>query len=213
MDRTVLTPITLTTSHPLFADVASQLAGPLLRLVEVGAGLVTATTTPDSEHGTHEVVSWRPASESDGATVASMYTRQNADDLDEVVATLTGTLKAELDARTELAARALITHPLFSRIPADQLPGNLLQVIEVGAGLVTVVATPDSEWGSHEVTGWYPAGQVEIDLEVKEFGEAGPGARFASARTLLDASEIDRSVTATVAFLGERIEGLTEVSA
>ncbi|MEV4970599.1 hypothetical protein [Streptomyces scopuliridis] len=88
-----------TPTHPLFPFVAPQLAGDLLQLVEVGAGLVTATTTPGSVHGTHEVVAWRPAIAGMDAVFTSIYTLQSADGIDAAVRELTGTLAAELGAR------------------------------------------------------------------------------------------------------------------
>ncbi|MFE7566244.1 hypothetical protein ACFU76_04660 [Streptomyces sp. NPDC057539] len=90
-------PITPTPTHPLFPFVASQLAGDLLQLVEVGAGLVTAT--PGSVRGTHEVVAWRPAVDGMDAVFTSIYTLKSADGIDATVRELTGTLAAELDAR------------------------------------------------------------------------------------------------------------------
>lgn len=111
--------VPITPTHPLFPFVATQLAGDLLRLVEVGAGLVTATTTPGCDRGTHEVVAWRPAIDGmDGmdAQFTSIYTLQSADGIDATVCELTGTLTAELDARAALASavRTALGMPAFA---------------------------------------------------------------------------------------------------
>lgn len=105
----------------------------------------------------------------------------------------------------------VVDHPLLAHIPAEELAGELLQAIPIGAGLVTVVATPDSEWGSHEVTAWRPATQAELDEDLCEFHEPGPAARYTLASTLQDEGEIAGKVEQATAFLTARLAELFPV--
>lgn len=98
-----------------------------------------------------------------------------------------------------------VDHPLLALISAEELGGELLQAIPVGAGLVTVVATPGSEWGSYDVTAWRAATQTELEEEIHEFHAPGPPARYMLASTLQDESEIAGKVKQAAAFLTERI--------
>lgn len=102
-----------------------------------------------------------------------------------------------------------VTHPLFSLIPAGQLDGDLVQVIEVGDGIVTVVATPDSEWGIYDVTGW----RHLTDAEIADATTTYPGEPFdlvvpAIAGFVQDATELDARVANAVRFLTTRLAEL-----
>lgn len=100
-------------------------------------------------------------------------------------------------------------HPLFALIPADELFGDLIEVIEVGDGLVTVVATPGSEWATHQVTSWRPLDRWEIDRARADFpGEPVAEAVYVTASRLQDeakiASEVAEASTSLTRFLSRR---------
>ncbi|WP_329217361.1 hypothetical protein [Streptomyces microflavus] len=100
-------------------------------------------------------------------------------------------------------------HPLFALIPAGQLDGDLVQVVEVGDGLVTVVATPDSEWGIYDVTGW----RHLTDAEIADATTTYPGEPFdvvvpAIAGFVQDDADLDARVTNAVQFLTTRLAEL-----
>ncbi|MFE7485508.1 hypothetical protein [Streptomyces sp. NPDC057552] len=102
-----------------------------------------------------------------------------------------------------------VTHPLFPLIPAGELAGDLVRVVEVGDGLVTVVATPDSEWGAYEITGWRPLSADEIADWTTTF----PGAPFDLATHAIsgfvqDDTEITNAVTNATQFLTTRLAEL-----
>ncbi|WP_329309380.1 hypothetical protein [Streptomyces microflavus] len=102
-----------------------------------------------------------------------------------------------------------VTHPLFALIPADQLFGDLIEVIEVGDGIVTVVATPDSEWATHQITSWRHLDRWEIDRARADFpGEPVTEAMYVTASRLQDeakiASEVAEASTSLTRFLSRR---------
>lgn len=102
-----------------------------------------------------------------------------------------------------------VTHPLFALIPADQLVGDLIEVVEVGDGLVTVVATPDSEWGAYEIIGWRALSQVEIDIDTLYFGEEPIDfATYVTATSVQDDSEIPARVAEAVEYTAARLAEL-----
>lgn len=108
---------------------------------------------------------------------------------------------------------AVAAHPLFALIPARQLTGYLIEVIEVGEGLVTVIATPDSEWGAYEITGWRHLSENESAIEVA--AAAFPGEPFdlvipASSEFIQDDTKVPGAVTNATRFL---ITRLAEVAA
>lgn len=107
--------------------------------------------------------------------------------------------------------RSSVTHPLLALIPAGQLDGDLVQVVEVGDGLVTVVATPDSEWGAYEITGWRHLSESEIAMEVA--ASAFPGEPFdlvipTSSGFAQDDTEVDAQAANAVNWLNTRLAEL-----
>lgn len=111
-------------------------------------------------------------------------------------------------APTTPAIPARFTHPLLALIPARQLTGYLIEVIEVGEGIVTVIATPDSEWGAYEITGWRHLSESETAIEVAD--ASYPGEPFdlvipTSSESAQGHTEIDAKVANAVTFLTTRL--------
>lgn len=90
-------------------------------------------------------------------------------------------------------------HPLLPFIPASELPGDLIQVVEVGAGVVTAVTTPNDDWGKFDVTGWRPATEAELAQDPNTL------VRWTSSRLLLDESEIKTAVRVAASWLAEKL--------
>jgi hypothetical protein len=105
-----------------------------------------------------------------------------------------------------MIATATATQGIAAHLANVTLPGPIRTLIEVGDGAVIVCDTPDSEWGTFEVTSWRPRAQWEIDTDRAEWpGEDAPQIAYVTAHTLQDADGIDAALSAATAALLDRL--------
>jgi hypothetical protein len=103
---------------------------------------------------------------------------------------------------------------LVALIPAHMLAGTVQTVIPVGDGAITVEATPDSEWGQFEVTGWMLRPTSELEQDQSMFPGADiPVVGYTSAHTVQDADSIPAAIADATQRLTERLDRIQQLAA
>ena len=93
---------------------------------------------------------------------------------------------------------------LLPLIPAEWLRGPVVQVVEAGDGIVTVIHTPNPDFGAYEVTAWRARRVCDIEADLTELDYA-PLIEYTTSRLLQDETGIQDAITEIAQSLGVEV--------